>query len=380
MNPKVSFVIPCYKLAHLLPDCVHSILAQTYRDFEVLIMDDCSPDDTPEVAKSFQDPRVKHIRNEPNLGHIRNFNKGISLAAGKYVWLISADDLLRVPYVLERYVKAMEQHPGVAYAFCPAAGLEGDQERGMLSYSVYGRSDAIVAGRRFVRDILRRNFVVTPSVMVRKTCYDKVGLFPVDMPYAGDWYMWCLLPLHYDVAYFAEPMVSYRQHDESITNALMSTKVRLCIEDDLAVLWRIKQKAEEAGRSAIAKRCRNEIAYEYARHITGKKYVKVAGGSMSLAEAECSLHRHAGSAAEEQWIRARMYMFVGEVHFRQQDFRRTLEFYRRGLREDPWMIKVWSKRFLLHTGTLGFRLRQHVFALRQAASGRSGTAERRHTL
>src|SRR6478672_7594179 len=59
---KVSFVVPCYRLAHLLGECVDSILAQSYGDFEVLIMDDCSPDATPEVAASFSDPRVRHVR------------------------------------------------------------------------------------------------------------------------------------------------------------------------------------------------------------------------------------------------------------------------------------------------------------------------------
>ena len=89
MKPLVSIIVPCYKLAHLLSDCVGSILAQNYGDFEVLIMDNCSPDHTPEVARSFNDPRVKHIRNESNLGHIRNYNTGISLACGKYVWVHS---------------------------------------------------------------------------------------------------------------------------------------------------------------------------------------------------------------------------------------------------------------------------------------------------
>src|SRR4051794_32850375 len=95
MQPKVSFVVPCYKLAHYLNECVNSILMQTYENFEVLIMDDCSPDNTPEVARSFEDPRVTYIRNEPNLGHLRNYNKGITLAQGEYIWLISADDYLR---------------------------------------------------------------------------------------------------------------------------------------------------------------------------------------------------------------------------------------------------------------------------------------------
>jgi glycosyltransferase involved in cell wall biosynthesis len=61
MTPIISFVVPCYRLAYLLEECIDSILCQTYANFEVLVMDDCSPDNTPQVALSFQDPRVKYI-------------------------------------------------------------------------------------------------------------------------------------------------------------------------------------------------------------------------------------------------------------------------------------------------------------------------------
>src|ERR1700757_2148167 len=73
-TPAVSFVVLCYKLAHLLPECLNSILSQSFGDFEVLIMDDCSPDNTEEVTKSFRDPRVKYVRNAQNLGFLRNEN------------------------------------------------------------------------------------------------------------------------------------------------------------------------------------------------------------------------------------------------------------------------------------------------------------------
>src|ERR1700710_1386671 len=110
-NPTVSFVVPCYELAHLLPECVASILSQTYTDFEILIMDDCSPDDTEKVAATFRDERVKYIRNSENLGKLRNYNKGIGLCGGEYIWLISADDYLRKPYILEHYMRVMETNP-----------------------------------------------------------------------------------------------------------------------------------------------------------------------------------------------------------------------------------------------------------------------------
>src|ERR1700687_5683815 len=122
-RPTISFVIPCYKLAHFLNECVDSILGQTYADYEILIMDDCSPDNTSEVANSFHDPRVKCIRNNDNLGHLRNYNKGIRLSRGRYIWLVSADDRLRHSYALERYVQVMASHPEVGYTFCPGMGL-----------------------------------------------------------------------------------------------------------------------------------------------------------------------------------------------------------------------------------------------------------------
>ena len=113
-SPTVSFVVPCYKLAHLLPECIGSIVSQTYEDFEVLVMDDCSPDGTAEIAQSYGDSRVKHIRNDFNLGHLRNYNKGIGLARGKYIWLISADDYHRKPHVLQIYVEVLDRNPTAA--------------------------------------------------------------------------------------------------------------------------------------------------------------------------------------------------------------------------------------------------------------------------
>src|SRR4051794_18589574 len=90
-NAKVTFVVPCYRLAHFLRECVDSILHQSYPEIEVLIMDDQSPDDTGEVARKivadYPDRPVSYILNEQNLGNIGNYNKGIQMAHGRYVWI-----------------------------------------------------------------------------------------------------------------------------------------------------------------------------------------------------------------------------------------------------------------------------------------------------
>jgi glycosyltransferase involved in cell wall biosynthesis len=184
MTPIVSFVVPCYKLAHLLRECVESILSQTYGDFEVLIMDDCSPDNTPEVAQSFQDPRVKNVRNDPNLGHLRNYNKGIRLTRGKYVWLISTDDYLRRPYILQRYVELLDRHPRVGYAFCPGVVVKNGLETGMLEWAINWSDDRIIAGHVLLKELLCGNKIVAASGMARRECYERISFFPLNMPWA----------------------------------------------------------------------------------------------------------------------------------------------------------------------------------------------------
>ncbi len=176
-----SIRVPCYKLAHLLPECINSILSQSFRDLEILIMDDCSPDNTADTARSFQDSRVRYIRNDQNLGHLRNYNNGIALARGRYIWLISADDCLRRPYVLERYVQRLDRNHSVGYACCSGVGLQHGKETGLLHYSVYADRYRIVPGHTFLKTLLKSNIVLAASGLVRRECYDRLGVFPLDM-------------------------------------------------------------------------------------------------------------------------------------------------------------------------------------------------------
>ncbi len=361
MDSKVSFIVPCYKLGHLLAECVQSILSQSFQDLEVLIMDDCSPDQTPEVARSFDDPRVKYIRNEANLGQLRNYNKGIELSTGKYVWLISADDRLRRPYIVDRYVRVMEAHPEAGYVFCPAVRLEDGREGEVIAYSVHGNRDRIFDGQRFMSELLMEGCtVVSASGMVRRDCYETISLFPLDLPWGGDWYLWCLFALHHDVAYLAEPMVNYRRHALCSTDALVSQQIHNCAESDVIVPRRLLDKAEEAGVPGLVEKCKEAIAGQYAKNVASRRYKSFAGWhqySMTLEEFERSLSRIGRDAREKSFIRARTYAYVADNYYWQQDFGRALQFYRRAIRENPMRPKVWMKYLLLRLGHLGIRFR-----------------------
>ena len=363
VTPTVSFVVPCYKLAHLLPECINSILSQTYADFEVLIMDDCSPDNTAEIAQSFQDPRVRHIRNEPNLGHLHNYNKGISLTRGKYVWLISADDYLRKSYVLERYVDLLDRNPSVGYAFCAGVGVRNGLETEVIGrYPVRRDRDRIIPGHVLLKKILQWNFVLAASGMARRECYDKIGVFPLNMPWAGDWYLWCLFALYYDVGYFAEPMVGYRDHGLSMTTKLTRESLEACAVEDVAIPWLIRKKAHEAGYSRLAMECLSGIAHTYARAIASRRYRDA--GVMSLERFEDELCRHTECETERNAVRARIYADLGNECYWQGDGPQAKEFYQAALRKDPWMTRVRLKLLLLALGRRGDLLRKTISSFR----------------
>ena len=363
-TPTVSFVVPCYKLAQFLPECINSILSQTYANFEILIMDDHSPDNTAEVAASFQDERVRYIRNDPNLGHLRNYNKGITLSRGKYVWLISADDYLRKPYLLEKYVHLLDNHPNVGYAFCQGVGVRDGIDTRVLGAGLGGKRDRIIPGRDFLKKLVHSNVVLTPSVLVRRECYEKVSLFPEDMPWAGDWFLWCFFALSYDVAYFTDRMLCYREHhDLSMTHILSQERLEACATEEISIPWFIRKKALEAGFRDLAKECLAGVAKGYGRIMASERYLKT-GCFMNFARLEDSLRNHITRKSEINWVRARVYANIANELYWRGELSSAKRYYDEALKKDPWMPHVYLKRLLLSLGKQGDCLRRTLLSWR----------------
>ena len=370
MSPKVTFVVPCYQLAHFLPDCIDSILSQTYQDFEILILDDFSLDNTPEVASSYQDPRVRYVRNECNMGHLRNYNKGIGLARGKYIWLISADDCIRRKYALERYVNLMEQQPKVGYVFCPAVGLVDGKETGLLRYSSVGKRDAVFNGRQFLLSkLLGTGCIAAPTAMARKECYEKISLFPLDMPHQGDIYLWSLFALRHDVGYFSDPMVYYRRHNAGMEVTLKRKDPGILFSDNLAVLWRTKREAKNAGWDAVASKCIDRVTDFYRHRLEAKSFDPSTFG-ITLDDFESSLRSNASSPEEVRKIRSKVYAGLGDAYYGRKRFDEALHFYKQAMSDSRRMPKVFAKYWLLRFGALGIRLRDIAFVYRNRTAGR----------
>ena len=203
--PKVSVVVPNYNHARFLPKRIESILRQTYQDFELILLDDCSTDDSRAILRTYAgDPRVRLEFNEVNSGSpFKQWNKGVRLAQGKYVWIAESDDYAD-PRLLERLVAILEADPTVAYAYCRSWRVtEDDRKDGFgdfyLAYLDASRwtTDYCADGHDECRDyFIHQNAVPNASgVVFRREIYERVGGADESLRLCGDWKLWAAMAL-----------------------------------------------------------------------------------------------------------------------------------------------------------------------------------------
>jgi len=210
--PKVSVCIPTYNYAHFLKDAIDSVLAQTYRDFELLIIDNCSTDDTEEVAARYAlvDDRISYFCNESNIGLTGNLNRCLEYATGEYVKILCADDLIE-PDCIEKSVRILDDNANVALVYCTRQLVTINlQPIGTLSYA---DDNVIVGGSEVINAcLLQGNIIGEPTaVLFRKSCA-KRGFDPRYRQYV-DLEMWLYILEQGTFAYIADILCKFRQHD-----------------------------------------------------------------------------------------------------------------------------------------------------------------------
>jgi len=224
--PKVSVVIPTYNRAELLRSAIISVLNQTFQDFEIVVVDDASKDNTAEVISSFNDKRIKYIRHETNKGEAGARNTGVMNSEGEYIAFLDDDDEW-LPEKLKKQIELFENSPrevgGVYTGF-----LKVDRTTG----EVLKRVIPTKRGNIF-SDLLRFNWIYIPSVlMVKKECFEKAGLFDASIPFGLDYDMWIRISKGFHYEYIREPLVKYYSHG----NGRLSTNYKLVISGKEAML------------------------------------------------------------------------------------------------------------------------------------------------
>jgi GT2 family glycosyltransferase len=213
VRPLMSVVIPCYNYGRFIHHCVQSVLDQGLESLEILVLDNASTDETPQVMASFaHDSRVRYMRNRYNCGAAYNWEKGRLIAKGRYFTFLSADDYFNEGH-LARLLPVLEANPQVAVGYTSIRWVD---EQGLFlaqpRHPGYRTAD-YVGGRNEVVDLLVHDNYMTPSAVIhRRDLFYKIWR-PVQTLGAGDWDMAIQMAEQYpDFAYIDTPGVSYRWH------------------------------------------------------------------------------------------------------------------------------------------------------------------------
>lgn len=218
MRPLVSISIPSRNGAKHLRESIESVLAQTFTDFELVLIDDFSSDETWTIAQEYvrRDGRVSVVRNNKTLGLVGNFNACIEHGKGRYLCIWHQDDVM-MPQNIERKIALLEANPQVGFVHSNILMI--DAQGGVLSehWEIESKRDYIVPGREFFLKMIEpgKNYVCCPSVVARRECYEKLGNFRSELYFTCDWEMWMRLALYYDVGCLGAPLVQFRRHTDS---------------------------------------------------------------------------------------------------------------------------------------------------------------------
>lgn len=227
--PKVSIIIPNYNHAPFLKQRIDSVLNQTHKDFELIILDDCSTDNSKEIIESYKShPAITHIvYNEKNSGSpFEQWNKGLCLAEGEYVWIAESDDYCEKDF-LSSLVGILENNKGMCLGYCQSWVVDQAGKRlynnktwtADLNQTLW-ENTFFMDGKKFVvKYMISKNAIPNASAVIFRRGLLEPESFPFlkarSMRMAGDWLFWIELLSTGDVAFIPSPLNFFRTHSGS---------------------------------------------------------------------------------------------------------------------------------------------------------------------
>ena len=237
----VTVVVASYNHAEFLMQRMESLIAQTYQDLEILVIDDCSTDNSIEVLRGYQShPKVNLVVREKNGGWVTVSNQGLEMATGEFVIFANCDDDCD-PRMIQRLVDAMKDNPTAGIAFCRS--LLVDEHDKLLgddfivrepSFRARCATDILLTRAEMGRFLLHSCVIPNLSAaLIRRKCFASVGNLSSSYRVCCDWDLFFRIVARYDVAYVAEPLNRFRQHKSTICS---TTKDRVVYEEYFRLL------------------------------------------------------------------------------------------------------------------------------------------------
>lgn len=226
--PKVSIVIPNYNHAQFLKQRIDSILLQTYQDFELIILDDYSTDNSFEIIEKYRnEPKITHIIfNKVNTGSpFIQWRKGVELAQGEWIWIAESDDFCE-PSFLKTLIEGAEKYPSANIAYCQSVQFFEDTKK-FIVYNTVHELDRLI--RR--EDTLLGHYLPflplknASMAIFKKESYEKVSDEYLNYTFCGDWVFWCEMSQLGDTYISGKYLNYFRKHNSKVTNKAFQSGV-----------------------------------------------------------------------------------------------------------------------------------------------------------
>ena len=231
--PLLSVTVLNYNYGHFLATCLNSILKQTFTDFELILINDKSTDNSLEVIKPYlADPRVRLVDHGENQGFTRSLIEGAELSRGKYLTVISADDWVVEMAAFEKQIAVMEQDPQIAFVFT-TYGQYKDEQHCTYERRLPGGSQ-LWSGREAFCNLVLDRYPLHSGTIIRKTAYEAIGGYDPKLRYSVDAQMWLYLCHTGKVAYIDEHLYAYRFHPTNMSRNMEA--VHLGLHEVLAII------------------------------------------------------------------------------------------------------------------------------------------------
>lgn len=262
--PKVSIIIPNYNHAPYLKERIDSVLNQNYQDFEVIILDDCSTDNSRDVIESYRNnPKISQIVfNEQNSGStFKQWNKGIDLAKGEWIWIAESDDISE-SNLLENLIKGIETDTEITLAYCQSHRMDslGKITGSWLTQTTDHRTnfseEFVENGKKFIEeDLIKHNVIPNASAVIfKKDVAYQVDLVDEDIKYNSDWLFWMKLILESKIYFCPLELNYFRYHDKSvIASAKKKTKNPFKKKFDILMMMRFLSYLENKNNIRLIK-------------------------------------------------------------------------------------------------------------------------------
>ena len=261
--------MPAYNAAKYIKETIESVLSQSYSDWELIIIDDGSTDNTLVIVKQYatSNAQIRYIYQE-NKGQSFARNRGIEEAKGKYIAFLDADDLF-LPTKLEKQIKFLENNPECGVSYCKIYHFFEDNKQ-----KLFYNSQPHYSGDIFEK-VLAQNFVNPLAVVLRKEILDKYGAFKEDWRRVDEQYLWVKLAFSgVKFCYLDNPLAYYRVHSQSLSNQaqyILETSEKYLELIDLVEKWKNDDNFIQRVLLPLRKKIKNNLYW--GKLMTGRGLV-----------------------------------------------------------------------------------------------------------